>query len=374
MAHQITIPADLLPGDGRFGSGPSKVSDAQLQALMAAQPGVLGTSHRQAPVKNVVGDIRSMLAELFTIPSGYEVVLANGGASFFWDAAAFGLIERRSQHCVHGEFGGKFAAAVDAAPHLDAPRVIEALPGAVAIPQVEDGVDVYAWAHNETSTGAMAPVTRVDADALTVVDGTSAAGGVLLDLSQTDVYYFSPQKNFASDGGLWWAVMSPAAIERIERLASSGRYIPESLSLAGAVTNSRANQTMNTPAVATLVMMRAHLEWLMGQGGLQFADARTRESSTVLYQWADAHPLLTPFVQELHFRSQVVATIDVDGAVDSAQVREVAKAHGIVDIDPYRKLGRNQLRVGVFPAVEPEDVRQLTKSLDVILEALSTSV
>ena len=360
------IPPELLPGDGRFGSGPSKIRDDQLDSLRAAQPGVLGTSHRQAPVKNLVGDVRAMLAEYFSLPDGYEVILANGGTTFFWDAAAFGLIDRRAQHCAFGEFGAKFAAASAAAPHLEAPSVIEGDVGSISEPVVEDGVDTYAWPHNETSTGAMAPVVRPDGigDALVLVDGTSAAGGAAVDVSQTDAYYFAPQKNFASDGGIWLAVVSPAAIERIERIAASGRYIPTSLSLADAVQNSRQNQTANTPAVATLILMRAQLEWMLEHGGMPWTDARTRESSGFLYDWADKSSYLEAFVTKPSHRSTVVTTLDLAGHIDSTKLRAVLKDNGIVDIDPYRKLGRNQIRVGVYPAVEPEDVKALATCID----------
>lgn len=366
MATPLTIPAELLPRDGRFGSGPSKIRDEQLDALRAAQPGILGTSHRQAPVKNLVGDVRAMLAEFFALPDGYEVLLANGGSTLFWDAAAFGLVRSRAQHCTFGEFGAKFAAAVAAAPHLESPSVIEAPTGSIALPAAEEGIDVYAWPHNETSTGAMAPVRRPDGigDALVAVDGTSAAGGAAVDVSQTDVYYFAPQKSFASDGGLWFALVSPAALARIDEIAASGRYIPSSLSLKEAVENSRENQTANTPAVATLVLMRAQLEWMLENGGMAWTDARTRESSGFLYDWADKSDYLEAFVTNPSHRSTVVTTLDLEGHIDSAELRAVLRHNGIVDIDPYRRLGRNQIRVGVYPAVDPEDVRALAACID----------
>ncbi|PKQ25059.1 MAG: phosphoserine transaminase [Actinobacteria bacterium HGW-Actinobacteria-4] len=374
MPKSLTIPTELLPLDGRFGSGPSKVSDAQLQALLAAQPLVLGTSHRQAPVKNLVGDVRTMLAEFFSLPDGYEVLLGNGGSTLFWDAAAFSLVESKAQHCAFGEFGAKFAKATTAAPHLLDSSVLTADAGSVVVPQAEDGIDVYAWPHNETSTGAMAPVTRPAGSdgALTVVDGTSAAGGAPLDVTQTDVYYFAPQKNFASDGGLWFALVSPAAVARIEAIAASGRYIPESLSLALALENSRVNQTLNTPAVATLVLMRAQLEWLLASGGMDFAAARTAQSSGHMYDWAERTAETEAFVTDTRYRSSVVSTIDFADSIDSEQVRRVLRDNGIVDIDPYRKLGRNQIRVGTFSSVEPGDVAALTACLDWVLEHMRT--
>lgn len=374
MAEFITIPANILPADGRFGSGPSKIRGAQLDALLAAQPGVLGTSHRQAPVKDLVGDVRSLLTTFFTLPDGYEVILGNGGSTMFWDAAAFGLVEHKAQHAAFGEFGQKFAKATLAAPHLEASSVRTAEPGSVILPQAEDGVDVYAWPHNETSTGAMVPVERPAGigEALTVVDGTSAAGGLFLDASQADVYYFAPQKSFASDGGIWFALVSPAAIERIERIAASGRYIPESLSLANALTNSRVNQTLNTPAVATLVMMRAQLEWMMAGGGMDFVTNRTSASAQTIYEWAQTRAWTEAFVTHPSNRSTVVATIGLSDAVDSSLLRQHLKANGVVDVDPYRKLGRNQIRVGMYPAVDPEDVSALTQSIDYLVERLTT--
>ena len=366
MATPLTIPAELLPHDGRFGSGPSKIRDEQLDALRAAQPRVLGTSHRQAPVLKLVGDVRAMLTEFFALPDGYEVILANGGTTSFWDAAAFGLVRSRAQHCVFGEFGAKFAAATASAPHLEDPSVRSAEVGSIALPVAEDGIDAYAWPHNETSTGAMAPVKRPEGigDALVLIDGTSAAGGAALDASQADVYYFAPQKSFASDGGLWFALVSPAAIARIEEIAASGRYIPTSLSLKEAVDNSRVNQTANTPAVATLVLMRAQLEWMLANGGMAWTDARTRESSGFLYDWAGDSHYLEAFVTNPSHRSTVVTTLDLARHIDSAELRAVLRHNGIVDIDPYRKLGRNQIRVGVYPAVDPEDVRALAACID----------
>ncbi|WP_296666389.1 phosphoserine transaminase [Demequina sp.] len=366
MTDIIQIPATLLPRDGRFGSGPSKVRDAQLQALMASQPGVLGTSHRQAPVKDLVGDVRAQLAQLFAIPEGFEVILGNGGSTMFWDAASFSLVRDRAQHCAFGEFGAKFAKATDAAPHLGASSIRTAAPGSVVLPEPEDGMDVYAWPHNETSTGAIAPVRRPAGigDAITVVDATSAAGGTRVDIAQTDVYYFAPQKSFASDGGLWFAVLSPAGIARIEEIAASGRWMPESLSLKVALDNSRANQTLNTPAVATLVLMRAQLAWMLEGGGMDFVAQRSALSSGHLYDWATRTSWATPFVSDAAYRSPVVATIDLDDAVDSGELRRHLRANGVVDIDPYRKLGRNQIRVGVYPAVDPEDVEALIACID----------
>lgn len=367
----IVIPTDLLPADGRFGCGPSKVRPEQLEHLAAVGPSILGTSHRQAPVKQLVGRVRTGLSELFTLPDGYEVVLGNGGSTAFWDAAAFGLIEQRAQLASFGEFGAKFAAAA-AAPWLQAPDVRKAEPGSRAEPSALVGVDVYAWPQNETSTGVMAPVTRVAGDegALTVIDATSAAGGIQVDASQFDVYYFAPQKNFASDGGIWFALLSPAAIERVERVAASGRYIPEFLSLKNAIDNSRLNQTLNTPALATLLLLENQLEWMNASGGLAWADARTRESSSVLYDWAERTSIATPFVADPAHRSQVVVTIDFDESTDAAALASVLRANGIVDTEPYRKLGRNQLRVATFTAIEPDDVRALTASIDYVLSQI----
>lgn len=374
MTDIIEIPARLLPQDGRFGSGPSKVSDAQIAALVASQPGVLGTSHRQPPVKNLVGDIRAMLDELYALPEGYEVILGNGGSTLFWDAAAFSLVRERAQHCAFGEFGSKFAKATDSAPHLAASSILTAPAGEIVLPRAEDGIDTYAWPHNETSTGAIAPVERPAGigDALTVVDATSAAGGVRVDIAQADIYYFAPQKSFASDGGLWFAFASPAAIARIEEIAASGRWIPESLSLAVALTNSRANQTLNTPAIATLVMMRAQLEWMIAAGGLGFAADRSARSSGVVYDWAERTSWTETFVTNPAHRSPVVATIDLHQSVDSAELRRHLRANGVVDIDPYRKLGRNQIRVGVYPAVDPRDVESLVQCMDYLVEKLLT--
>lgn len=372
---ELIIPSHLLPTDGRFGCGPSKVRPEQLAHLTAAGSTLLGTSHRQAPVKNLVGRVRTGLSELFRLPDGYEVVLGNGGSTAFWDAAAFGLIQQRSQNLVFGEFGGKFAKAA-AAPWLEAPDVRRAEPGSRSQVASASGIDVYAWPHNETSTGVMAPVQRVtpasgaDAGALTVIDATSAAGGIDVDASQTDVYYFAPQKNFASDGGLWFALLSPAAIERVETIAASDRYIPEFLSLKNAVDNSRLNQTLNTPALTTLLLMENQIDWINGNGGLAWADARTSESSGILYDWAESADYATPFVANPDHRSQVVVTIDFDERVDAAAVANTLRANGIVDTEPYRKLGRNQLRVATFTAIEPDDVRALVSCIEYVVGAL----
>lgn len=368
---ELTIPSDLLPADGRFGCGPSKIRPEQLDHLLKVGANVLGTSHRQAPVKDTVGRVRSGLGELLRAPDGYEVVLGNGGSTAFWDAAAFSLIDKRSQNLAFGEFGQKFAGAAKA-PFLEAPDVITAPAGSRSEFVVTEGVDVYAWPQNETSTGVMAPVTRVQGDpgALTVIDATSSAAGIDFDAKEADVYYFAPQKNLASDGGLWFALFSPAAIERVERIASSDRYIPQFLSLKNAIDNSRLNQTLNTPALSTLLLLENQLDWINGNGGLGWASARTQESSSVLYDWAESVDYATPFVTNPDHRSQVVVTIDFDDAVDASAVAKALRANGIVDTDPYRKLGRNQLRVATFVAIEPADVRKLVSSIEYVVQHL----
>ena len=362
----LVIPADLLPTDGRFGSGPAKIRPEALDALAATGRHLLGTSHRQAPVRRLVGEVKIGLEQLFALPDGYEVVLGNGGSTLFWDVAVCSLIRRRSAHAVFGEFSAKFAAAAEAAPHLATPSVVTAEPGSVVVPGAVDDVDVYAWAHNETSTGAIAPVRRVPGaadDALMVVDATSAAGGTAIDVAETDVYYFAPQKSLGSEGGLWFALLSPRALERVAEIAATDRWIPASLSLDLAVQNSRADQTLNTPAVATLFLMREQLRWLSDHGGLAFAAARTADSSSRLYGWAETSSYATPFVADPDLRSPVVGTIDLDG-VDAATVSAVLRANGVVDTEPYRKLGRNQLRIGMYPTVDPDDVSALCACVD----------
>ncbi len=369
----ILIPVDLLPLDGRFGCGPSKVHANQLDHLVA-NAALLGTSHRQAPIRDLVGRVRAHLATLFAIPDGYEVVLGNGGSTAFWDVASHSVIEKRSAHLSFGEFGQKFVNSASA-PWLTSPHVVTTEPGTRGELTAVDDADVYAWPHNETSTGVMAPVERVAGahdDALVLVDATSAAGGIDFDTSNVDIYYFAPQKNFGSDGGVWFALMSPAALERVERIDKSGRYIPEFLSLQRAVENSRLNQTLNTPAITTLLLMEAQLEWMLGLGGLTAAADRTRQSSSALYQFAESHELLTPFVADPTHRSQVVVTIDVDDAVDAGNIARVMREHGVVDIDPYRKLGRNQLRVATFVGIEPADVDRLIASLQFVLDELAS--
>lgn len=365
-----TIPDTLLPRDGRFGSGPAKIRDEALAALAASGRTLLGTSHRQAPVRDLVGRVRAQLAELFDAPKSYELVLGNGGASVFWDVAVSSLITERSAHGTFGEFSTKFARAAERAPHLADPILTSAEPGSVAVPEPATGVDTYAWAHNETSTGAMAPVHRVAGDpgALTVVDGTSAAGGLPADLAETDVYYFAPQKCLGSDGGLWLAFLSPAAIERTERIAATDRWIPDSLSLQLAVENSRKNQTLNTPALATLFLLDQQLQWLLAAGGLTAAVERSRDSAARLYGWAEAHPSATPFVTDPAIRSTVVGAIDFAESVDAAALAATLRSNGIVDVEPYRKLGRNQLRVGMYPTVDPDDVSALCRCIDWVLE------
>ena len=374
----ITLPADLLPRDGRFGSGPAKIRPEAIQAL--AERSEIGTSHRQAPVRDLVARVRSSCAELFAAPPGYELVLGNGGSTTFWDVAVCSLIERRSSHAVCGEFSAKFATAADRAPHLEAPLINRVGYGSAVLPTVADGIDTYAWAHNETSTGAIAPTGRPtgvpnDGSALTLVDGTSAAGGTELDLAEIDVYYFAPQKCLGSDGGLWLAWCSPAALERTHRLAvGEHRWIPDSLSLELAYANSVKNQTLNTPAITTLLLLADQLDWLNANGGLAFGAGRSAESARRLYAWADAHPLADPFVAAEH-RSPVIGTIDFvgadDGGVDAALLARTLRANGIVDVEPYRSLGRNQLRIGMYPTVDPDDVSALIACIDHLLPQLA---
>jgi phosphoserine aminotransferase len=369
----IQIPADLLPKDGRFGCGPSKVRPEALQALATDGAALMGTSHRQAPVKNLVKRVREGLTQLFDLPDGYEVVLGNGGTTAFWDAATIGLVRRRSAHGTYGEFSAKFASGVAEAPFLDAPVITTAAPGSLALPPGEAGVDVYGWAHNETSTGVMAPVVRpagADPDAIVLIDATSGAGGLPVDVQQSDVYYFAPQKSFASDGGLWIALMSAAALERVAEIKASDRWIPGFLDLSIAVDNSSKDQTYNTPAVATLFLLADQVEWMLGLGGLSGAVARSQESSRRLYEWAEKTSYTSPFVTDPEHRSYVVGTVDFDESVDAAAIAKTLRANGVVDTEPYRKLGRNQLRVGMFPAVDPDDVSALTACIDHVVGKL----
>ena len=364
-------PSNLIPTDGRFGCGPSKVRPAQLEAI-ARGADVIGTSHRQPAVKNLVGEVREGLAALFDLPDGYEVVLSLGGATAFWDAATFGVIKQRSAHLTFGEFSSKFAKAAAKAPWLDEPRLVQADPGSAPSPAEFNGLDsedadVVAWAHNETSTGAMVPVTRPDTDTLVLIDATSGAGGLPVSMQDADIYYFSPQKCFASDGGLWLAAMSPAALDRIAEVKASDRFIPAFLDLQAAVDNSRKNQTYNTPAVATLLMLAEQVSWMNANGGLDGMVERTSANAQALYGWADAHELAAPFVQDPAQRSLVVGTIDFDARVDAAELAKALRANGILDTEPYRKLGRNQLRIGMFPAIESQDVRTLTQAIDWLL-------
>jgi phosphoserine aminotransferase len=369
---QIVLPEHLRPTDGRFGCGPSKIRPEAVAALAATGTELLGTSHRQKPVKNLVGRVRRGVAELFSLPDGYEVVLGLGGATAFWDAAAFNLVRERSQHLVFGEFGGKFADTTRGAPFLADPSVIRSAPGTYPDWEPVAGVDVYATPHNETSTGVARPVRRpvgTDAGALHLVDATSGAGGLPVDVSEADVYYFAPQKSFASDGGLWVALMSPAATGRLEQIAATDRWIPPFLDLTTARDNSSKDQTYNTPSVATLFLLADQVEWMLSQGGLDWCTARTAESSSILYTWADKSPYTTPFVADAAQRSQVVVTIDFEG-VDAAAVAKTLRANGIVDVEPYRKLGRNQLRIACFPAIEPADVEALVSSIEYVVDRL----
>jgi phosphoserine aminotransferase len=373
VTDSIVIPAELKPADGRFASGPSKVRPEQVAALAASGATYLGTSHRQAPVRSLVRRVREGLAELFALPEGYQVVLGNGGTTAFWDIAAFGLVSERSLHLSFGEFSSKFAKVIAGAPWLADPVLVESPPGTHPQPRAEAGADTYALTHNETSTGVAMPVRRVagaDPGALVIVDATSGAGGLPVDAGETDVYYFAPQKCFGSDGGLWIALMSPAALARAAGIAGSGRYIPGFLSLPLAIGSSAKLQTYNTPSVATLLLLAEQVEWMLGQGGLAWTTARTADSSSRLYTWADKSPYATPFVADPAQRSQVVGTIDFADTVDAAAVAATLRVNGIVDTEPYRSLGRNQLRIGMFPSVDPADVEALTTCVDYVVERL----
>jgi phosphoserine aminotransferase len=368
----IIIPSELKPVDGRFGCGPSKIRPEALAALSASGNSILGTSHRQKPVKNVVKRVREGLTSLFNLPEGYEVVLGNGGSTAFWDIATFGLIEERSQHLVFGEFSSKFAAASKEAPFLGEPTVIKSEPGSHPVATAEAGIDVYALTHNETSTGVAMPILRPAGTdgALVLVDATSAAGGLMVDAKEFDTYYFAPQKSFASDGGLWIAIMSPAAIARAEKIKASGRWVPAFFDLGIAIENSRLDQTYNTPALVTLMLLAEQIEWMNANGGLSFAAGRSAQSSEILYSWAEKTSYTTPFVTDAVMRSRVVGTINFDDAIDATKIAAALRENGIVDTEPYRKLGKNQLRIGMFPAVDPSDVEALTKCIDHVVAAL----
>jgi phosphoserine aminotransferase len=372
MSTEINIPLAIKPVDGRFGCGPSKIRPEALAAFSASGNSILGTSHRQKPVKNVVKRVREGLTSLFNLPEGYEVVLGNGGSTAFWDIATFGLIEERSQHLVFGEFSSKFASAAKEAPFLGEPTVIKTEPGSHPVSVLEAGIDVYAMTHNETSTGVAMPIIRPAGTdgALVLVDATSAAGGLLVDAKEFDTYYFAPQKSFASDGGLWIAIMSPAAIARAEKIKASGRWVPAFFDLGIAIENSRLDQTYNTPALVTLMLLAEQIEWMNSNGGLSFAAGRSAASSEILYSWAEKTSYTTPFVTDPAMRSKVVGTINFDDAIDATKISAALRANGIVDTEPYRKLGKNQLRIGMFPAVDPSDVEALTKCIDHVVAAL----
>ncbi|MBB3663496.1 MULTISPECIES: phosphoserine transaminase [Prauserella salsuginis group] len=371
-AADLTIPAELKPSDGRFGCGPSKVRPEQLANLAKEGANVLGTSHRQKPVKSLVGRVRSGLTQLFGLPDGYEVVLGNGGTTAFWDAAAFGLVRERAQHFTYGEFSSKFAKVTDNAPFLDKSVIVEGEPGSAPEISYQAGCDLVGWAHNETSTGVAVPVKRPAGsdDALVAIDATSGAGGLPVKAEDFDVYYFAPQKCFASDGGLWIALMSPKAVQRVEEIGASDRWVPEFLSLQTALDNSRKDQTYNTPAVATLLTLADQIDWMNAGGGLDWTTARTKDSSSRLYEWAEQNSYTRPYVSDPSLRSQVVGTIDFDDDIDAAAIATALRANGVVDTEPYRKLGRNQLRVGMFPAIEPDDVTALTKCIEYVVERL----
>jgi len=372
VSNDIKIPDNIKPKDGRFGCGPSKIRPEALSALSQSGASILGTSHRQKPVKNVVHRVREGLSSLFSLPEGYEVILGNGGSTAFWDIATFGLIEKRSQHLVFGEFSSKFASAAAEAPFLGDPTVIKSEPGSHPVAVAEAGIDTYALTHNETSTGVSMPILRPAGTegALVLVDATSAAGGLSVDMNQCDTYYFAPQKSFASDGGLWIAVMSPAAIARAEKIKADKRWVPAFFDLGIAIENSRLDQTYNTPALATIILLAEQIEWMNSNGGLSFAAGRSAQSASKLYTWAEKTSYTTPFVTDPAMRSNVVGTINFDDAIDATKVAAALRANGIVDTEPYRKLGKNQLRIGMFPAVEPSDIDALTASIDYVVAAL----
>jgi phosphoserine aminotransferase len=372
VSNDIKIPDNIKPKDGRFGCGPSKIRPEALSALSQSGASILGTSHRQKPVKNVVHRVREGLSSLFSLPEGYEVILGNGGSTAFWDIATFGLIEKRSQHLVFGEFSSKFASAAAEAPFLGDPSVIKSEPGTHPVAVAEAGIDTYALTHNETSTGVSMPILRPAGTdgALVLVDATSAAGGLSVDMNQCDTYYFAPQKSFASDGGLWIAVMSPAAIARAEKIKADKRWVPAFFDLGIAIENSRLDQTYNTPALATIILLAEQIEWMNSNGGLSFTAGRSAQSASKLYTWAEKTSYTTPFVTDPAMRSNVVGTINFDDAIDATKVAAALRANGIVDTEPYRKLGKNQLRIGMFPAVEPSDIDALTASIDYVVAAL----
>ena len=373
MTDAISIPAGLKPADGRFGAGPSKIQTSHLDALAATGASLMGTSHRQAPVRGLVRRVQEGLATFFGLPDGYEVVLGNGGATAFWDVATYGLIRERSQDLSFGEFSSKFAKAAQAAPWLAEPSIVASEPGSRPDPVAEAGVDVYAWAHNETSTAVMAPVRRVagaDDDALVLIDATSGAGGLPVDLTQVDAYYFAPQKCFASDGGLFVALLSPAAVSRATEIKESGRHIPAFLDLVTAIDNSRLNQTYNTPSIATFILMAEQLDWMNGEGGLTGMVERTTASSDALYGWAEKTSYTTPYVVDPDHRSLVIGTIDFDDTIDASAIAATLRANGIVDTEPYRKLGRNQLRIAMYPAIDPADVEALTGCIEYVVDRL----
>ena len=369
---ELKIPESLKPKDGRFGCGPSKIRSEALANLASSGTSILGTSHRQKPVKNVVARVRTGLTSLFNLPDGYEVVLGNGGSTAFWDIATFGLIEKKSQHLSFGEFSSKFASAAKDAPFLDDPSVIKSEPGTHPLPIAEDGIDTYALTHNETSTGVSMSIKRpANTDgALVLVDATSAAGGLVVDAREFDTYYFAPQKSFASDGGLWLALMSPAAIARVAKIKESGRWVPAFFDLNIAIENSRLDQTYNTPAVATLMLLADQIEWMNTNGGLKFAAGRSATSAEIMYGWAEKTSYTTPFVTDPSMRSNVVATINFDDSIDALEIAKTLRANGIVDTEPYRKLGKNQLRIGMFPSVDPDDISALTSCIEFVVENL----
>ena len=371
MTVDITIPANLKPRDGRFGCGPSKIRSEAISALAGSGASILGTSHRQAPVKNVVARVRRGLKDLFALPDGYEVILGNGGSTAFWDVATFGLIEQKSQHLVFGEFSSKFASGVKSAPFLGDPVVIESAPGSHPQAQVDSSIDAYALTHNETSTGVAMDIKRpAGANGIVLVDATSAAGGLTVDAREFDTYYFAPQKSFASDGGLWLALMSPAALERNAQITASKRWTPAFLDLSIAIENSKLDQTYNTPAVATLMLLAEQIEWMNENGGLSFSAGRSAQSAEILYSWAEKTSYTTPFVTDAAMRSKVVGTINFDDSIDALAVAKTLRANGIVDTEPYRKLGKNQLRIGMFPAIDPADVDALTKCIEYVVDKI----